>query len=202
MFHTLSEEEVMFPEAVRLSSSSSNNSNSSIAAAGGGSGAAGQSGTVAAACNTCHEEHCSEVMLFEELGRLLADVRAHVRRGRTRDVTGMLGKLVDTAKRACGAISAHMQREEAEVLPLLAAALGPAEQRAMVWHTLRWVGGRRGGAGLSAALVLEARRGRGWGWGHRVEWSSPSHRCCHCCLLPLQGHAAAPAGACAAVAGE
>jgi len=68
----------------------------------------------------------------------LADVRAYVRRGRTRDVTGMLGKLVETAKRVCVAISTHMQREEAEVLPLLAAALGSAEQRAIVWHTLRY----------------------------------------------------------------
>lgn len=73
------------------------------------------------------------------MGRLLADVRAYVRRGRTRDVSGMLGKLVETSQRVCTAISTHMQREEAEVLPLLAAQLGAAEQRAIVWHTLRWV---------------------------------------------------------------
>jgi hypothetical protein len=78
-----------------------------------------------------------QIALFEGLGRLLADVRAYVRRGRTRDVSGMLGKLVETANRVCAAISTHMQREEAEVLPLLAAALGAAEQRAIVWHTLR-----------------------------------------------------------------
>lgn len=78
-----------------------------------------------------------QIALFEGLGRLLADVRAYVRRGRTRDVPGMLGKLVETANRVCAAISTHMQREEAEVLPLLAAALGAAEQRGIVWHTLR-----------------------------------------------------------------
>lgn len=78
-----------------------------------------------------------QIALFESLGRLLADVRAYVRRGRTRDVSGMLGKLVETANRVSAAISTHMQREESEVLPLLAAALGSAEQRAIVWHTLR-----------------------------------------------------------------
>ncbi len=78
-----------------------------------------------------------QIALFESLGRMLADVRAYVRRGRTRDVSGMLGKLVETANRVSAAISTHMQREEAEVLPLLAAALGSAEQRAIVWHTLR-----------------------------------------------------------------
>jgi hypothetical protein len=76
-----------------------------------------------------------QIALFESLGRLLADVRAYVRRGRTRDVSGMLGKLVETANRVSAAISTHMQREESEVLPLLAAALGSAEQRAIVWHT-------------------------------------------------------------------
>jgi hypothetical protein len=79
-----------------------------------------------------------QIALFENMGRLLADVRAYVRRGRTRDVPGMLGKLVETSNRVCAAISTHMQREEAEVLPLLAAALGAAEQRGIVWHTLRW----------------------------------------------------------------
>ncbi|WIA41165.1 hypothetical protein OEZ86_004781 [Tetradesmus obliquus] len=121
MFHTLSEEEVMFPEVLRIS----------------GLAASPQLASVAAACATCQAEHGSEVLLFEELGRLLADVRAFVRRGRTRDVSGMLGQLVGTARKVCAAISTHMQREEAEVLPLLAAALSPEQQRGMVWHTLR-----------------------------------------------------------------
>jgi hypothetical protein len=157
MFHTLSEEEVMFPEAKRLSRVSSSSSGSdacdsarsrALGARGGSDGAGAarqtrqqqqqqQAGSVLAACSTCQEEHCSEVALFEELGRLLSDVRAHVRRGRTRDLSGMLARLVDTSRRACGAITSHMQREEAEVLPLLAASLGPAAQRSIVWHTLR-----------------------------------------------------------------
>eukprot|EP00879_Flechtneria_rotunda_P008507 GHRR01008912.1.p1 GENE.GHRR01008912.1~~GHRR01008912.1.p1 ORF type:complete len:1552 (+),score=616.00 GHRR01008912.1:172-4827(+) len=120
MFHTLSEEEVMFPEVLRISGLGPNHP-----------------ARVMAACTACQEEHTSELSLFEELGRLLADVRAFVRRGRTRDVSGMLGQLVDTARRVSSAISAHMLREEQEVLPLLAASLGPAEQRGMVWHTLR-----------------------------------------------------------------
>ncbi|WIA20871.1 hypothetical protein OEZ85_005220 [Tetradesmus obliquus] len=115
MFHTLSEEEVMFPEVLRIS----------------GLAASPQLASVAAACATCQAEHGSEVLLFEELGRLLADVRAFVRRGRTRDVSGMLGQLVGTARKVCAAISTHMQREEAEVLPLLAAALSPEQQRGM-----------------------------------------------------------------------
>lgn len=109
----------MFPEVLRLSGLGSNLA------------------SVITACGTCQQEHTSEVVLFEELGRLLADVRAFVRRGRTRDVSGMLGQLVDTAQKVCSAIGAHMQREEQEVLPLLAAALAPEQQRAMVWHTLR-----------------------------------------------------------------
>lgn len=88
-------------------------------------------------CSHPHLIRSLQVALFEELGRLLADVRAHVRRGRTRDVCGLLGQLVTSSRRVCAAITSHMQREEADVLPLLAAALGPAEQRAIVWQTLR-----------------------------------------------------------------
>jgi hypothetical protein len=85
--------QVMFPEVLRIS----------------GLGASQQLASVSAACTTCQQEHSSEVLLFEELGRLLADVRAFVRRGRTRDVSGMLGQLVDTARKVCSAISTHMQ---------------------------------------------------------------------------------------------
>jgi hypothetical protein len=87
--------QVMFPEVLRIS--------------GLGAAASQQLASVTAACTTCQEEHSSEVLLFEELGRLLADVRAFVRRGRTRDVSGMLGQLVDTARKVCSAISTHMQ---------------------------------------------------------------------------------------------
>ncbi|KIY98471.1 hypothetical protein MNEG_9490 [Monoraphidium neglectum] len=128
-FHTHSEEEVMFPEVMRLSQG------------GGDAGAAGAAGAALqaaarVACGTCQREHAEEVSLFEELGRLLADVRALARRGR-REAGGMLGQLVGAARRVCAAISVHMRREEADVLPLLAAALAPERQRAMVWRTLR-----------------------------------------------------------------
>ena len=106
--------QVLFPEVLRLS----------------------ELHEVLAACALCRQEHSDEVSLFEELGRLLADVRAYARRGR-REVRGMLTQLVDTAQRVCGAISSHMQREETEVLPLLAAQLQPEQQRSMVWATLR-----------------------------------------------------------------
>jgi hypothetical protein len=85
--------QVMFPEVLRIS----------------GLAPSQQLASVTAACTTCQQEHSSEVLLFEELGRLLADVRAFVRRGRTRDVSGMLGQLVDTARKVCSAISTHMQ---------------------------------------------------------------------------------------------
>ncbi|KAF8062684.1 zinc finger protein BRUTUS-like [Scenedesmus sp. PABB004] len=120
MFHTASEEEVMFPAVLRVSGLAP----SALSA-------------LLATCSACQAEHGSELALFEELGRLLADVRAFVRRGRTRDVSGLLAKLVSTARDVCDAIGGHMQREERQVLPLLAARLGPDAQRGMVWHTLR-----------------------------------------------------------------
>ncbi len=60
-FHTQSEEEVMLPEAHKL---------------------APEQAGAAAACSRCTAEHQREVALFEDLGHLLADVRAFARRGR------------------------------------------------------------------------------------------------------------------------
>ncbi|GBF95645.1 hypothetical protein Rsub_08627 [Raphidocelis subcapitata] len=130
-FHTYSEEEVLFPEVIRLSRAGGGVDANNAAAA-----AAALQSAARAACSACQQEHADEVSLFEELGRLLADVRALARRGR-REAGGMLGQLVDASRRVCAAISAHMRREEADVLPLLAAALPPDEQRGMVWRTLR-----------------------------------------------------------------
>lgn len=48
----------------------------------------------------------------------------------------LLQQMVHTAERACGAISAHMAHEEAEVLAGLELSLPPAEQCTMVWHML------------------------------------------------------------------
>ncbi len=59
VFHSLSEEEVLFPEVQRL-------------AMYVGDGAAQQ----------CEKDHAAELSSFEDLGRMLADVRAFARRGR------------------------------------------------------------------------------------------------------------------------
>lgn len=80
----------------------------------------------------------------------------------------MLAQLCESAERVAATIAQHMQREEAEVFPLLEASLCAAQQRAMVWRTLRamplrllervmpWV---TGGPGLGVG-----GEGRGWGW--------------------------------------
>lgn len=59
VFHSISEEEVLFPEVQRL------------AANVGGK-----------AANQCEKDHQAELSSFEDLGRLLADVRSFARRGR------------------------------------------------------------------------------------------------------------------------
>lgn len=45
--------------------------------------------------------------------------------------------LCSTADAVCHSMSRHMAHEEADVLPLLEKHLCAAEQRAMVWRTLR-----------------------------------------------------------------
>ena len=58
------------------------------------------------------------------------------RRG-AKEVAGLLEELKAAAERMCRANDAHMEREESSVLPVLEASLCAAEQRAMVWRTLR-----------------------------------------------------------------
>jgi hypothetical protein len=53
------------------------------------------------------------------------------------EAAGLTAELAAAAGAAAAAISHHMAREEAAVLPLLAAGLCTHEQRAMVWRTLR-----------------------------------------------------------------
>ena len=48
-----------------------------------------------------------------------------------------MGELVESATAAHAAISDHMSREELEVLPVLMKHLGAAEQRTMMWRSLR-----------------------------------------------------------------
>ena len=63
-------------------------------------------------------------------------LRALCRRG-AKEVAGLLEELKLAAERMCRANDAHMAREESSVLPVLQASLCAAEQRAMVWRTLR-----------------------------------------------------------------
>ncbi|KAK9834239.1 hypothetical protein WJX84_003552, partial [Apatococcus fuscideae] len=84
----------------------------------------------------CHNEHNNETALLENLGRLLNDVKACSRRG-AREAAELVGELVDSATAAHTAISDHMSREEVEVLPVLMKHLGAAEQRTMMWRSLR-----------------------------------------------------------------
>ena len=52
-------------------------------------------------------------------------------------MAGLLEELKLAAERTCKANDAHMAREESTVLPVLQESLCAAEQRAMVWRTLR-----------------------------------------------------------------
>ncbi|KXZ51428.1 hypothetical protein GPECTOR_12g390 [Gonium pectorale] len=140
VFHSISEEEVLFPEVQRL------------VAEGMG-----------IAAHQCEKDHQVELSSFEDLGRLLADVRAFARRGR-KEVASMLEKLCCSAEAVHASIEHHMHREEADVFPLLEANLCEAQQRALVYRTIRamplrllervmpWVVGRLDNAAADALL--------------------------------------------------
>ncbi|KAL6749646.1 hypothetical protein V8C86DRAFT_973530 [Haematococcus lacustris] len=124
MFHTMSEEEVMYPAVRRLLVAHP-------------AQLVPESGWEAAhaACMACEREHACEVSALEDLGRLLADVRALARRGR-KEVAALLGQLSSSAEQVRGNVAEHMAREEVELFPLLARHLCASQQRAMLWHTL------------------------------------------------------------------
>lgn len=63
-------------------------------------------------------------------------VLAMYRRG-AKEADGLILELVRIADAVRGDTNRHMAHEEQEVLPLLEAHLCAAEQRAMVWRTLR-----------------------------------------------------------------
>ena len=84
----------------------------------------------------CEDEHVAENAQFEELGRLLGDVRARIRRG-ARGVEALTTDLAQVADRLARAMSRHMAREESEVLPPLMKSLCLPEQRHMVWRLVR-----------------------------------------------------------------
>ncbi|GAX84312.1 hypothetical protein CEUSTIGMA_g11734.t1 [Chlamydomonas eustigma] len=118
LFHTASEEEVMYPAVRQLMSQA-------------------EHASVVDATMLCTHEHEAETSLLEELGRLLADVRALVRRGRKEVVAGMLERLYDISERVCGSMEEHMRREEVELFPLLEKNLCEAQQCSILWMTLR-----------------------------------------------------------------
>ncbi|GIL78726.1 hypothetical protein Vretimale_373 [Volvox reticuliferus] len=113
VFHSISEEEVLFPEVQRLATN-----------VGG------------MAAQQCEKDHQAELSSFEDLGRMLADVRSFARRGR-KEVASMLEKLCCSAEAVHTSIQHHMQREETDVFPLLEAHLCEAQQRVLVYRTIR-----------------------------------------------------------------
>ncbi|GIL45357.1 hypothetical protein Vafri_2604 [Volvox africanus] len=113
VFHSISEEEVLFPEVQRLATN-----------VGG------------MAAKQCEKDHQAELSSFEDLGRMLADVRSFARRGR-KEVASMLEKLCCSAEAVHKSIQHHMQREETDVFPLLEAHLCEAQQRVLVYRTIR-----------------------------------------------------------------
>ncbi|GMH35139.1 hypothetical protein BSKO_03007 [Bryopsis sp. KO-2023] len=142
-FHMLSEEEVMFPEVDRQQ-------------------AYGES-----QYSGCQAQHEEEVVWFEDLGRLLADVRSSARRG-AKEVAELLDQVILCAELVKANLGQHMEKEEAEVLPVLQENLCAAEQCIVVWRMLRmmplrllervmpWLSGSQSEAG--AAELLAALR--------------------------------------------
>lgn len=76
----------------------------------------------------------------KQLRRKLCGLSGIIAGGRRRgsvEAAGLTAELAAAAGAAAAAISEHMAREEAAVLPLLTRGLCRREQRAMVWRTLR-----------------------------------------------------------------
>ena len=84
----------------------------------------------------CEEDHIEENKQIEELGRLLGDIRSCARRGAVPEVSHLLSDLSSIAERLSEAMNRHMAREESDVLPILITSLCRAQQRHMVWHIL------------------------------------------------------------------
>lgn len=111
-FHMLSEEEIMFPELLK------------------------QSHTCQALYVACHMEHLEEGIWFDNLGRLLTEVRSNARRG-CKEAKKLLEQVVVSAEAMRENLGLHMTREETEVFPILQEKLGSGEQCLIVWQTLQ-----------------------------------------------------------------
>lgn len=125
-FHSASEDEVVFPVLHRVVSGVKKRD--------------GSSDIIPADSSThthrCEEDHLSETARFEELGRLLGDVKACARRG-AKEVAELTGELSTVAQKLSRSMSIHMTREETDVLPILMKTLCQAEQRHIVWKLVQ-----------------------------------------------------------------
>ena len=123
--HSASEEEAVFPAARQLHRTPSD--------AGSHTGCPD---TLPGFCDECEEEHAEEASLFEDLGRLLGDVKASTRRG-AKNASALTQQLCRSALAVRDAVGDHLRKEEANVFPVLESRLGVQEQRALVWHAMR-----------------------------------------------------------------
>lgn len=123
--HSTSEEEVVFPAARQLSRTTSDAASDTTTEA-----------LLPGLVDECEEEHAEEASLFEDLGRLLGDVKASTRRG-AREAAALTQRLCHSALAVRDAIGDHLLKEESQVFPLLERRLEPQEQRALVWHAMR-----------------------------------------------------------------
>ena len=105
-FHMLSEEEIVFPVASPYVD-----------------------------VHSCHLEHLVEGALFDDLGRLLTDVRSMARRGSTK-AKEVMHEVMTCAEAMRENLGSHMLREEQEIIPLLQQKLGSVDQCLIVWQTL------------------------------------------------------------------
>eukprot|EP00891_Asterochloris_glomerata_P008539 jgi/Astpho2/8539/Aster-05573 len=119
-FHAASENEVLFPAVKKLLSA----------------GAEAEGGSSPESTRGCEDEHQAEAAQMDKLGHLLSEVTSSTRRG-SKEAASLMRTLCSTADAVCHSMSRHMAHEEADVLPLLEKHLCAAEQRAMVWRTLR-----------------------------------------------------------------
>lgn len=133
LFHSSSEDEIVFPALRRVATRDHRLLQQMPEDAPAPAGAA--AGGPADQRHRCEDDHAHETAQFEELGRLLGDVKACVRRG-AKEVAALTENLSTVADRLARAMSRHMAREESDVLPVLMRSLCAAEQRHMVWRIL------------------------------------------------------------------
>ena len=112
-----------------------------------------------------------------------------LRRRGAKDVGPLLADIARCAEGLARAITRHMAREEAEVLPLLSRSLCHAEQRHMIWRILRamplrllervmpWVAGEQGqvtstSITVGTRLPLEGRGAHAGCLGTLERWPS------------------------------